>query len=288
MPAEGPASGWDWSRRVAKIEDEKMARAPKNKDTDTAIQVIEIKQQLSRFNILGTTPLLMHRFDQKAQLELLFPSGRKTTADKATSLKHDPIAEFRAAAYINLNPGAAYLHLPAGMFKAAMADAALRIPGVSKTEIQQLVQVTSVNVDLFGDPRLHMCMARMADMNRTPDVRTRPIFEEWACSVDVQYPSSRISASSIANLLAAAGLVMGVGDWRPQKGGSYGQFRLVSDADADFRRIVKTQGAASQREGLAAAVPYDSASEELLALYMERAETRELGHTRPELAQAAE
>ncbi len=49
--------------------------------------------------ILGTSPLILNRMSQKAQRELLMPKGKKTAVEKATTLKHRPVEEFRASAY---------------------------------------------------------------------------------------------------------------------------------------------------------------------------------------------
>ena len=37
-------------------------------------------------------------------------------------------------------------------------------------------------------------------------------------------------------------MIVGIGDWRPQKGGAHGKFRVADDRDTDFARIVKTGG----------------------------------------------
>jgi hypothetical protein len=80
----------------------------------------------------------------------------------------------------------------------------------------------------------------------------------------------------IANLFAIAGLTNGIGDWRPQKGsGTFGQFKLVSLDDPDFKRVVKTGGRAAQMEAMENPVPYDDETEELLRWF--DAEYKRLG-----------
>lgn len=219
--------------------------------------------------IVGKTPLIMHRMSEKAKQELLMPKGRKTAADKATTLKHDPIGEFRAAAYVmhdEMRP--TYFGLPSALLKRSMMDAALRIPGAKKTEIAQLVHVEHTMTDVYGLPEVFCAVTRSSDMNRTPDVRTRPIFPEWAAFVEITYAVPFLTQRSILNLLTAAGQICGLGDWRLQKGGPYGAF-LVTDPEQDerFQRIVETQGKAAQIAALEKALPYDSETQELLDWY---------------------
>lgn len=250
-----------------------MAKVVKEK---TAIEIQEIKMGRVRCNIVGTSPLIMHRFASKAWRELLFPSGRKNSAERAESLKHDPIGEFREAVYINRSEAEpALIHFPNNAFSKALAAAALDIPGANKSQISRLTSIASTQVNFFGCPQVFMAMVRSSDMNHTPDVRSRPIFPEWACTIEIQFVSSLLKQNQVINLLAAAGVIVGLGDWRPQKGGNYGQFKIVGDEDEDFRRIVKTQGRVAQRHALAAAESYDADTEELLAWFKEEVVKRE-------------
>lgn len=246
------------------------------KQKDTAIEIQEIQMGTVRVNIIGTSPMIMHRFSAKARRELLLPKKKANRAEKETSLKHDPVAEFRETIYMNRNPEEpSCVHLPTNAFSKAMANAALDIPGASKSQMLRLVSVISTQVNIFGIPSLFMSMVRSSDMAKTPDVRTRALFPEWACTLEIEFVSSLIRGNQIANLLAAAGKIVGMGDWRPQKGGQYGKFRICDDDDADFIRILKTQGRVPQLEAIAAAAPYDDESEELLLWFKEEVKNRE-------------
>jgi len=252
---------------------------------DEQISILALKRGKATFHIIGTTPLLMNRFSEKAKQQLLAPPPRKNAAERSATLKHDPIAEYRASVYLNRDPNRkARVHAPSEWFKSALANAALDIPGAAKAKLERLVQV-SPQIDLFGTPRLHFGMVRSADMNRTPDVRCRAVFSEWACSFDVSYIATLIKANDISNLVAAAGEIVGCGDWRPQKGGTYGQFRIAERDDPDFRRIVETQGTEAQVEALANPVSYDAETEELLVWFMSYARDREMKVTGAEIIQ---
>jgi hypothetical protein len=113
-----------------------------------------------------------------------------------------------------------------------------------------------------------MAVTRSADIAHTPDIRTRAILPEWACELSITFTTSMLRESSIVNLLAAAGVQSGVGDWRQEKGsGSYGSFRLTNKTDPDYIRICKNQGRAAQQEAMDNPVAYNDETAEMLAWF---------------------
>lgn len=251
-----------------------MATALKN---DGTISVLEISTGLTQAFIVGTRPLIMNRMAAKAKRELLLPKGRRGRAEREATLKHNPIAEYRDSVYRTRDDNSpCRLCFHATGFKAAMASAALDLPGASKSEIGRLSWVEGIDIPIYGTPRLLMSVVRSADVKQTPDIRTRAILPEWACVLSVRYVQPRLTHVGIANLLAAAGVMVGVGDFRQQKGkGSFGQFKLVNADDPEFLRIVAEQGRAVQDEALRNPVAYDQDTEELLDWYS--AEVSRLG-----------
>lgn len=245
---------------------------------DTAIVVDSVRKETIGVPIRGVRPLILNKVSEKAKRELLFPlGGRKTAADRAASLKHDPLAEFRSAPYTLPDEDAPTLLAGlASWFKNAMMDAALDMPGAKKTQIGRLLWVEGERTPIYGVPELFMSITRSADMNRTPDVRTRCIVPAWATIIEITYVVPMLNEKSVLNLLGAAGMICGVGDWRPQKGkGTYGQFVLTNpDDDAEFVRIMQTGGRAAQAAAMANPDPYDDESEELLAWFDEELERR--------------
>ena len=221
------------------------------------------------FCVLGTTPHICHRLSQKAWMELLAPHGRKNASEKESTLKHDPLKEFRDSPYRMADKKApTVLAILPSMFKGAMETAALDVPGAKKAQIGRLVTVEWANQPLYGIPRVFMAIVRSSDINKTPDVRTRAILPEWACRLKVSFPRPILREQSLTNLLAAAGRYSGVGDWRQEKGsGSFGSFKLVSADDPDFKRIVATCGRKEQQEALDNPVAYNDETSEMLAWF---------------------
>lgn len=241
-----------------------MTTTPKN--TNHELQIMRITQDRMMVAILGRTPLILNKLSNKVRMELLMPAGKKNAAAKASTLKHNPHEEFRNSAH-TLPGGPTLLALPATAFKGAMRTAALDIPGATKSAIGRLVYVAGEYVPIYGVPQLHMTITRSADIKRTPDVRTRCIIPNWAAYITVEFTTPLIKGPSILNLLAAAGLSCGVGDWRVEKGsGSFGTFSPVGH-DAAFDEIIKLGGREAQVAAMASPEAYDSETQELLSWF---------------------
>ena len=200
--------------------------------TDPIVSISQVERRGIKFRIVGTTPLYLNAMSEKVRQELLVGGRKKTAADKI-KVKHNPIEEFRASAYIQ-EEGLTKLGFPMVGLKAAMCDAALETPGITKSSIQRLVWVPDGLANIYGIPRLKMDVVRSADMKRTPDVRTRCFIPHWGAEIEVAYVSPNIDALSVVALLNNAGVMIGIGDFRQQKGkGSYGSFRVLGDGDQD-------------------------------------------------------
>lgn len=241
------------------------------------VEITQIKTRKVMFSIVGVTPIIVHRFAVKAWRELLLPSRKKNRAEREANLKHDPVAEFRGCLYLNRNKQTPTMfHLPSGMIHQSTAAAALDMPGATRASIERLVSVSTPDLFLYGLPYLKADMIRNSDPNRTPDVRIRPCLPRW-CIKDIQmeYKVDPLNDSQILNLVAAAGVICGLGDYRPQKGGTFGKFRLAEANDAELLDIVKNEGRAAQQKNFDAAPEYDDDTSELMSWFNEEIARRE-------------
>lgn len=235
------------------------------------LQIVEVERGQIDYCILGRTPLILNRMSEKAMHELLFPKGRKTAADKASGLKHDPYAEFLASPYTDPNDdGATYIMHLATAFKKALSAAAIDLPGATKAEIGRLTWVEGERIPIFGVPQMLMSVTRSADMNKTPDIRTRVIIPKWACRITVTFVKPLMNETSITNLLVSAGLTQGTGDWRTGKGsGTYGSFEVVSQDNPDYKHILKYGTRKAQKAAMDRPEPYDRETEEMYEWFQE-------------------
>lgn len=232
------------------------------------LDITAVKSETTTFVIVGTSPLILNRMSEKAKQQLLMGAAKKTTAEKAGQAKHDPLAEFRASPYRMRDGAPTLLGFPSSAFKGAMETAALETPGAKKSQIGRLVAVPWDNTPIYGVPQILCSITRSADMNKTPDVRTRAILPRWAAMLKVSFVTPTLRAPMIATLLANAGIVSGIGDWRQEKGaGSFGSFRIADAQDKEFIAIVKEGGIKAQQGALDDPQPFDVETEELLSWY---------------------
>lgn len=193
---------------------------------DETLQIDALKQGRITLRLIGTTPFYFNAMSVKAKRTLLIGGGKKTAAEKK-ELKHDPEQEFRDSVY-RMSSGPTLLGFPAPGVKAAMATAALETAGVSKTSVQRLIFLPEQRIKVWGRPYLKMDVVRSADMARTPDIRTRAFLPRWCAEVDIAFVMPTLSVHSVVALLSNAGAIIGLGDFRQEKGkGSFGTFAVT-------------------------------------------------------------
>ena len=106
---------------------------------------------------------------------------------------------------------------------------------------------------LYGIPQLRMDIVRSADINKTPDVRTRCYIPKWGAEIEIKYITPQLSIASVVALLCNAGVLVGVGDFRQEKGkGSFGSFRVLGEGqeDDEWDDLVSNHGRMAQLAAL--------------------------------------
>lgn len=196
------------------------------------IQIDRIAVSRMRVPISGTTPLIVHRFSEKAKKKMLDDmQGRKSPKQPK-----DPAAEFEGAFYRFEDGSNGF---PVIAFKAATIGAA-RFYGKEVT-------MTSLRQFLFfrGEPGLDGVSLTPIEGEATmredvvrvgkggTDLRYRPEFREWSTTLDVTYVTSALTQSSVLSLIDAGGLGVGVGEWRPEKRGDNGCYQVDPDRDVE-------------------------------------------------------
>jgi len=212
-----------------------------------SLQIDALKQGRVTLRMIGTTPLYYNAMSLKVK-HTLQAGGAKKTAAERRELKHHPEAEFRDSVY-RQTTGYTLLCFPAPGVKAAMATAALETAGVTKTSVNRLIFLPQQRINIWGRPLLKCDVVRSADMNKTPDVRTRAYLPRWCAEVQIAFITPTLSTRSIVSLLSNAGVIVGIGDFRQEKGkGSFGTFRVIGDGDTDPEWDEITQEARAVQE----------------------------------------
>jgi len=250
-----------------------------------SLHIDPLKRGRVTLRLIGQTPMYFNAMSNKAKRDLLIGGGKKTAAQRQ-EIKHNPEREFRDSAY-KQSVGDTLLCFPAPGIKGAMATAALETPGVTKSSVRRLIFLPQQKVNIWGKPFLRMDVVRSSDMNRTPDIRTRAFLPRWCAEVEIAFITPTLSIHSIVSLLANAGVIVGLGDFRQEKGaGSYGTFAVSSAEDmGDWQEQwdeITAEGRVVQQAAIDAPECYDEDTEELLELLREERARRD-----PELAVAA-
>lgn len=116
---------------------------------------------------------------------------------------------------------------PVEGFMGGILDACVPL-NIPKTQIKRAVRILGryVKINCKKIERV-IDNPRRSGKNSTPDERHRPYFYDWNAELVFQYDKDLISPEQIINLVNQAGFSTGVGDWRPQRGGSKGMYQVI-------------------------------------------------------------
>jgi hypothetical protein len=200
--------------------------AAKKTETGGTIQLTRISDAFVEVPIIGVTPLIPHRWSEKAKRMM---PGHPDSAGgvKKVKEKRNPEAEAEACLY-KLGDS---LAMPATAFKSAIIGACRFFDKPSMTEAKLLIWVIG-----HGPEQLTVIEGTKEQREDTPrnangncDLRYRYQLNGWSATIRVGYIPHRISKESVIALVDAAGRG-GIGDWRPSAPkshtGTFGCFRV--------------------------------------------------------------
>lgn len=198
-------------------------KASASKDT-LNVPMIEVKKM--RLTLVGDSALICHRFAEKAQKMML---DKQMGAPKQAKEAKDPDQCYRDSLYeIPGKPGT--YGFPSVAFKSAAVDACSSVDGMKKTTTRGAFHIVGDMVEIDGQPKMRQDTVRIA--MGTADIRFRGEFREWRCQLEIRYNARMINPAQIINLFNTAGFAIGVGEWRPQRDGSFGMFHVDKKFEA--------------------------------------------------------
>lgn len=191
------------------------------------IRIDRIAAETLSVPILGTTPLIMHRFSEKAKRQMLDAmQGRKSPKEPK-----DPAAEYESAFY-RFEDGTT--GVPVISFKSATVGGARFYSAVTMTALKSFLFFRGeIGVDgqalarIDGEPRMREDVVRVG--RGGTDLRYRPEYRTWKTTLTVTYPTSVLTRNSVLSLIDAGGMGCGVGEWRPERGGDFGTYQVDPD-----------------------------------------------------------
>ena len=213
------------------------------------INIKPVEEQTVIVRIRGTAPLISHKWSEKAK-KMILDKQTKETKTKGHDLKV-PVADFISSAYwITPEPKgnsdqeceAAFLKavddrarwgFPVTAIKQATASAAAyNDVGIPKTKIRAAFFIDGEGPDQLAEikgcvPTMREDMVRLNAMGNPADIRHRAEFENWYMDLRIRYNlNGPLTLEQIINLINLGGFTCGIGEWRPEKDGSYGTYRV--------------------------------------------------------------
>lgn len=205
-----------------------------------AVSIPEIKLSVFKLTLVGDSSLICHRWSEKAKKQMLDKQMGTACGPKA---RKNPEKDFLESLYwldgMPANPTIkdvkkAKFGFPAVAFKSAAVDASLQTDGGKKTVSRAAFHVLGELVAIEGTPEPREDMVKVG--MGTADLRYRGEFKKWKAELTIRHNPDVLSAAQITNLFNMGGFGVGVGEWRPQRDGSYGMFH-VARSEAEAKRI---------------------------------------------------
>lgn len=205
--------------------------------TETSVVLPPLRIETIRVTLIGDTPLIVHRWSEKAKKQMLDKQMKKASAGKEAK---NPEQDFKDSLYV-LPDGT--FGFPIIGFKAAAVTACTSIGGITKVAARQAFHVEGEFARIEGgDPTMREDMVRVG--MGTADIRYRGEFKNWHTTITVRHNRNVFSAEQVLNLFQTAGFAVGVGEWRPEKDGQYGRFHVASSEEMKALGLITEKEAA--------------------------------------------
>lgn len=213
----------------------------KKKDQQQQAVISPPNLVVATFLVVGTSPLVIHKFSKKAQEQMM--ADQEAGDTKKSKNKRQPKdfeALYEAAKYVSPE---GWCGIPATAFRGSLISAC-RIAGFVMTRAKLSLFVIADGVDketgypivriTKGEPEMHVAPAR--NDNGSIDLRSRPMWREWQCDLMIRYDADQFTLNDVANLLRRAGEQVGICEGRNDSkksltGMGWGSF-MIADGSA--------------------------------------------------------
>jgi hypothetical protein len=196
-------------------------RGKKNPEIVAKIKPNPLAVARTVLTVVGTTPLLMNAWSSEAK-EMMRCKQQQGTSTRKKELK-DPIAHFNGSRYLN---AAGEDCVPVASFAQAIVGGA-RWTELKMTELRGTFFIIAPDglLKIHGsEPRMREDMVRV--FGGVSDMRYRAEYEHWSVDLVFEYNERAITVQQLVDLVNLAGFSVGVGNWRPEKDGTFGRFAV--------------------------------------------------------------
>ena len=187
----------------------------------------------AHFKVTGVSPLLMHSdrasnpmSEIAKQIREISSKRKKTEEDHAEMIRLD----WLAGLYLDDSSRVA---VPVNNIRACFRDGA-KITREGK-EISRKLQIDAdaVPLEYVGPKGVEALWkdgkfldVRGVGIQGKRVQRARPIFRAWALSFEAWWVTEDLDVDTVSRIATTAGRLVGMGDYRPDKGGTFGRFTV--------------------------------------------------------------
>jgi len=191
---------------------------PTTENKKISVDVKPLKKMVITFLIKGESPYLAERMpfevaeniDKKKSNQIVEKDTRPESAkieEKIHYTQDGKVGIPTIAFYKGMIEVAPYMDL----YKKTVAGA-IRVVG----------EITPIR---YSKRTINKAVGRSSGMVQAPRLIIRPQFNEWECFLTITFDANTLSPEQVVNLINYAGWYDGVGGWRPQCTGFYGQYK---------------------------------------------------------------
>jgi hypothetical protein len=233
-------------KEPGKVVEPEAAKAAPTDRVVTLTEYYSKKQVWGRFRqwMVGTSPLICHAWSEKAKREML---AKMVKAVKPAKEERKPNEEFTSSLY---EMGDGNYGFPVTAVKKCILSQAHKDRGIPKTTVQaglwldfEIIQQRPALAGALCDMpivRIHGSEPQMReDMVRikgrggsTANFAYRAQFSNWAIRLTGKVDPEQVPFEVLCWLIQGGGLATGLGDWRNEKSGVFGGFRLATPEEA--------------------------------------------------------
>ena len=214
------------------------------KNEAAIIEIKPINIVTTTVRIAGDTPLIMHRWSEKAKRMILEKQMKKTksSAKEAKNPVEDFIesvywmegkpTEYTEEAFDESCRNGARFGFPVTAIKQATISSAYR-NGITKdmASLRGAFFIAGEGSELLAEvkgsaPTMREDMVRVG--MGVADIRFRGEFANWYMDLQVSYNANgAYTLDQIINLINVGGFSCGIGEWRPEKDGNCGMYHVA-------------------------------------------------------------
>jgi hypothetical protein len=195
-----------------------MATATAPKEVSVTIKPPNFQNAV--FEIIGTAPLVIHRFSKKTKDEMLAKmEAGKTASSKKNRDPKDIEAAYNEARYRHKDGWDGF---NAASIRCALIDAC-RLVNFKMTLAKMSVFTIADGWDkdepqiplvrIYASPVMQQDMARVE--TGQPYVTIRPVYHDWRAKVQLRWDADQFTLADVTNLLSRVGTQVGIGEGRP-------------------------------------------------------------------------